>query len=67
MRYVDHQHPPEEIYIVMSDGEWYREGTGWYVPGAGGTVYHPPHVVHAMRAGAVPLLAVWLLWMEDAT
>lgn len=67
VRYVDHQHPPEEIYIVMSEGEWYREGKGWYVPGAGGTVYHPPNVVHAMRAGAVPLLAVWVLWMEHAT
>ena len=67
VRYVDHRHPPEEIYIVMSEGEWYREGKGWYVPGAGGTVYHPPNVVHAMRAGAVPLLAVWVLWMEHAT
>ncbi len=67
VRYVDHQHPPEEIYIVMSEGEWYREGKGWYVPGAGGTVYHPPNVVHAMRAGAAPLLAVWVLWMERAT
>ena len=66
VRYIDHQHPPEEIYIVMSEGEWYREGKGWYVPGAGGTVYHPPNVVHAMRAGAVPLLAVWVLWMEHA-
>jgi len=67
VRYIDHHHPPEEIYIVMSEGEWYREGKGWYVPGAGGTVYHHPNVVHAMRAGAVPLLAVWVLWMEHAT
>lgn len=66
VRYIDHQHPPEEIYIVMSDGEWYREGKGWYVPGAGGTVYHPPNVVHAMRAGAAPLLAVWILWVDRA-
>ena len=35
VRYIDHHHPPEEIYIVMSEGEWYREGKGWYVPGAG--------------------------------
>ena len=66
VRYIDHQHPPEEIYIVMSDGEWYREGKGWYVPGAGGSVYHPPNVVHAMRAGAAPLLAVWALWVDPA-
>ena len=64
VRYIDHHHPPEEIYVVMSEGEWYRGGQGWYVPGAGGTVYHPPNVVHAMRAGAAPLLAVWLLWVD---
>ena len=66
VRYVDHHHPPEEIYIVLSEGEWFREGRGWYVPGIGGTVYHPPNVVHAMRAGPAPLLAVWLLWVDLA-
>ena len=66
VRYIDHHHPPEEIYIVLSEGEWYREGRGWYVPGIGGTVYHPPSVVHAMRAGPAPLLAVWLLWVDPA-
>ena len=63
VRYVDHNHPPEEIYVVMSEGEWYRKGRGWYTPGVGGIVYHPPSVVHAMRAGPEPLLAVWLLWV----
>lgn len=62
VRYVDHRHPPEEVYIVMSEGEWYREGRGWHVPGAGGIVYNPPGVVHAMRAGPRALLALWLLW-----
>ena len=66
VRYVDHHHPPEEIYIVMSEGAWYREGRGWYVPGAGSTVYHPPNVVHAMRAGETSLLAVWVLWVDPA-
>lgn len=62
VRYVDHRHPPEEVYIVMSEGEWYREDRGWHVPGAGGIVYNPPGVVHAMRAGPRALLALWLLW-----
>ena len=61
VRYVEHRHPPEEIYIVMSEGEWYREGRGWHTPGLGGVVYNPPNVVHAMRAGPVALLALWLL------
>ena len=62
VRYIDHRHPPEEVYIVMSDGEWYREDRGWHTPGAGGIVYNPPNIVHAMRAGPRALLALWLLW-----
>ena len=61
VRYVDHRHPPAEVYIAMSDGEWYREGCGWHAPGVGGVVYNPPDVVHAMRAGPSALLALWLL------
>ena len=61
VRYVDHRHPPEEIYLVLSQGEWFREGCGWHAPGVGGVVYNPPDVVHAMRAGPAALLALWLL------
>lgn len=63
--YPEHNHPPEEIYIVMSEGDWYREGKGWYTPGLGTIVYHPPWVTHAMRSSAKPLLAVWCLWAGD--
>lgn len=62
VRYIDHRHPPEEVYIVLSDGEWYREDDGWHAPGVGGIVYNPPNIVHAMRAGPGALLALWLLW-----
>lgn len=62
VRYVDHRHPPAEVYIVMSDGEWYREDRGWHTPGVGGIVHNPPDIVHAMRAGPEALLALWLLW-----
>ena len=61
VRYIDHRHPPEEIYIVMSEGDWYREDRGWHAPGIGGIVYNPSDAVHAMRAGPEPLLALWLL------
>ena len=61
IRYIDHRHPPEEIYVVMSEGEWYREDRGWHVPGIGGVVHNPSDAVHAMRAGPEPLLALWLL------
>ena len=60
--YPDHTHPPEEVYLVLSTGDWFNPYAGWYTPGAGGAVHHPPGIVHAMRAGPEPLLAVWCLW-----
>ena len=53
----------EEIYLVLSAGQWFNHAAGWYTPGAGGAVHHPPAIVHAMRAGPAPLLAVWCLWL----
>jgi quercetin dioxygenase-like cupin family protein len=59
IRYPDHSHPPDELYLVLSEGEWRQGEAEWVRPGIGGTVRNPPGVVHAMRAGARPLLAVW--------
>jgi quercetin dioxygenase-like cupin family protein len=64
-RYPDHRHPPEEIYVVLSDGQWRQAGDPWHEPGIGGLVYNPPNVVHAMRSAEMPLLAVWFLWTEQ--
>lgn len=64
IRYPDHNHPPEEVYLVLSPGEWWQAGGAWHEPGIGGIVHNPPGIMHAMRAGDAPLLAVWLLWME---
>ncbi len=51
----------EEVYLVASDGE-FRQGSGaWFTPGVGGTLYHSPGIVHAMRSSNTPLLAFWLL------
>lgn len=61
--YPDHQHPPEEIYSVLSSSEWRQRADAWIRPGIGGIVYNPPGIVHAMRAGSQPLLAVWCLWV----
>lgn len=62
VRYPDHQHPPEEVYIVLSAGEWLQEDGTWVEPGIGGIIYNPPGAVHAMSASTTPLLAVWCLW-----
>lgn len=63
VRYPDHQHPPEEIYVALTPGQWRQRDGPWHEPGAGGIVHNPPGIVHAMRSGASPLLAVWCLWM----
>ena len=60
--YPTHHHPPREMYVALSEGEWFQAGLGWRRPGPGGLVYNPADVTHAMRAGSAPLLAVWGLW-----
>jgi quercetin dioxygenase-like cupin family protein len=61
VRYPDHSHPPEEVYLVVSEGE-FRQGDGpWFTPGVGGTLYNSPGIRHAMRSSNTPLLAFWLL------
>jgi quercetin dioxygenase-like cupin family protein len=59
--YPDHHHPPEEVYIVLSPGEWRQKANPWHAPGVGGIVYNPHGILHAMRAGDAPLLAIWCL------
>lgn len=67
VRYPDHRHPPEELYLVLSGGWWRHGDSDWFEPGVGGTVHNVPHIVHAMRAGDAPLLAIWcLLPTEEA-
>jgi hypothetical protein len=59
--YPIHHHPPEEIYLVLSEGDWWRDGTGWFTPGVGGTLYNQPDIRHAMRSHGRPLFALWAL------
>jgi len=66
VRYPDHAHPPEELYIVLSPGEWRQNAGAWVRHGAGGLVHNPPGINHGMRAGASPVLALWLLWNKKA-
>lgn len=57
--YPEHQHPPEELYLVLSDGEWLNSRLPWHRPGTAGIVYNPPAIMHSMRALEQPLLALW--------
>lgn len=59
--YPDHDHPPEEVYVALSPGEWWNAGMDWTAPGPGGIIYNPPGILHAMRSHDEPFLALWFL------
>jgi hypothetical protein len=61
VRYPDHDHSPEETYLVMSDSEFKQADDAWFSPGVGGSFYNPPGIRHAMRSGDKPLFAFWAL------
>ncbi|MBB5550885.1 dimethylsulfoniopropionate lyase [Rhizobium lentis] len=64
VRYPDHDHAPEEVYLVLSEGE-FRQGDGnWFSPGIGGSFYNVPGIKHAMRSVDTPLFAFWALLAE---
>jgi hypothetical protein len=60
VRYPDHDHSPEETYLVLTDGAFMQEDH-WFVPGVGGSFYNPPAIKHAMLSKETPLLAFWAL------
>ncbi|HLZ64981.1 MAG TPA: dimethylsulfoniopropionate lyase [Aliidongia sp.] len=62
VRYPDHDHAPEETYLILSEGEFRHGDTSWFTPGIGGSFYNPPGIRHAMRSGDRPLFAFWALW-----
>ncbi len=61
VRYPDHDHAPEETYLVLSEGEFMHGDSGWFSPGVGGSFYNVPGIRHAMRSGDTPLFAFWAL------
>ena len=65
IEYPNHQHPPEEGYLVISEGDWRQANSDWFHRKPGDTVHNVPNIWHAMRSGKSPLLAVWMLWTEE--
>jgi len=61
VRYPDHDHAPEEVYLVLSQGKFRQGDTEWFEPGIGGSFYNTPNIRHAMASGSAPLFAVWCL------
>ncbi|MCF6098883.1 dimethylsulfoniopropionate lyase [Mesorhizobium muleiense] len=65
VRYPDHDHPPEETYLVLSHGEFKHGDKDWFSPGIGGSFYNPPGIKHAMRSLDRPLFAFWALLVDQ--
>ncbi len=61
VRYPDHDHSPEEVYLVLSEGKFQHGDSGWFEPGIGGSFYNTPNIRHAMASGDTPLFAIWCL------
>lgn len=65
VRYPDHDHSPEETYLVLSEGEFRHGDSDWFSPGIGGSFYNPPGIKHTMRSGEKPLFAFWALLVDQ--
>ncbi|WP_080587813.1 dimethylsulfonioproprionate lyase family protein [Pseudomonas brassicacearum] len=60
--YPKHRHKPEELYIALSDSEWWRPLQEWVSPGVGGTIYNTSNLLHSMHAGMRHHLSLWFLF-----
>jgi len=62
--YPEHAHPPNEIYLPISGSGVWRHGgdEGYRLLDDTELVYNPPHGIHGARAGAEPLVALYVLW-----
>lgn len=61
VRYPDHNHAPEELYMILTPGRFQHGDSTWHEPGPGGTFHNTPNIKHAMASGDNPLLAIWTM------
>lgn len=62
--YPGHRHPAVELYLPLTPGEWQRGAEPWRTVAPAMPIHHPSGLSHATRAGAGPLLALYL-WQGD--
>ncbi len=62
VRYPDHTHPQEEVYLALSPGRFKHGEASWHEPGIGGTFHNEAGITHAMASDEAPFLAIWSLW-----
>lgn len=63
VRYPDHNHSPEEAYLILSPGRFQHGESSWFELGVGDTFHNAPNIKHAMASNEAPLLAIWCLWI----
>ncbi|QIG52228.1 transcriptional regulator [Nordella sp. HKS 07] len=61
VRYPDHNHAPEEVYLALSEGKFQHGDEDWFRPGIGGKFYNTPNIRHTMASGDEPFFAIWCL------
>jgi quercetin dioxygenase-like cupin family protein len=64
VRYPDHSHAPEEIYLLLTPGRFQHGDSGWMALAPGDTLHNEPRIKHAMASDDGPLLAFWCLLIE---
>ncbi|MFK7943442.1 MAG: dimethylsulfonioproprionate lyase family protein [Paracoccaceae bacterium] len=66
--YPDHAHPPEEHYLVLAGGAWFRLGDAPYRRLGPGDVFRTPAgAIHSADMRDAPLLALALWRAEDTS
>ena len=61
--YPPHAHAAAELYLVLAGtADWQKGTEPWRPMPPGSTIHHTPHLPHAMRTEAEPLLAMYLWW-----
>ena len=64
VRYPDHSHPPEEVYLLLTPGRFQHGDSDWIVLAPGETLHNEPRIKHAMASDDGPLLAFWCLLIQ---
>ena len=65
VRYPDHNHKPEELYMLLTPGRFQHGEADWVALQPGDTFHNDPDIRHAMASGHEPLLAVWCLLLDE--
>ena len=64
VRYPDHSHAPEEVYLLLTPGRFQHGDSDWMALAPGETLHNEPGIKHAMASADGPLLAFWCLLIE---